>query len=88
MLKSLKLHGVGPVRDLSTTFGERLQHSYGRQRTGKIVSLGRCCFWVSDRDMAPADAWRRPQLQTSKCPEDQLRGQEQEPKAVAERGDL
>jgi predicted ATPase len=45
MLKSLKLHGVGPVRDLSATFGERLNIVTGDNGLGKSFLLD-VCFWV------------------------------------------
>lgn len=45
MLKSLKLQGVGPVRDLSATFGERLNIITGDNGLGKSFLLD-VCFWV------------------------------------------
>ena len=44
MLKSLKLHGVGPVRDLSASFGERLNIVTGDNGLGKSFLLD-VCFW-------------------------------------------
>lgn len=45
MLKSLNLHGVGPVRDLSANFGERLNIITGDNGLGKSFLLD-VCFWV------------------------------------------
>lgn len=45
MLKSLTLHGVGPVRDLSATFGERMNIVTGDNGLGKSFLLD-VCFWV------------------------------------------
>ena len=45
MLKSLKLQGIGPVRDLSATFGERLNIITGDNGLGKSFLLD-VCFWV------------------------------------------
>lgn len=45
MLKSLKLHGVGPVEDLSARFGERLNVFTGDNGLGKSFLLD-VCFWV------------------------------------------
>jgi hypothetical protein len=45
MLKSLNLQGVGPVRDLSATFGERLNVITGDNGLGKSFLLD-VCFWV------------------------------------------
>jgi hypothetical protein len=45
MLKSLNLYGVGPVRDLSATFGERLNIVTGDNGLGKSFLLD-VCFWV------------------------------------------
>jgi len=44
MLKSTKLHGVGPVRDLSASFGERLNVITGDNGLGKSFLLD-VCFW-------------------------------------------
>ena len=44
MLKSIKLHGVGPVRDLSASFGERLNVITGDNGLGKSFLLD-VCFW-------------------------------------------
>lgn len=44
MLKSLKLHGVGPVSDLSANFGERLNVITGDNGLGKSFLLD-VCFW-------------------------------------------
>jgi hypothetical protein len=44
MLKSIKLHGVGPVRDLTATFGERLNLITGDNGLGKSFLLD-LCFW-------------------------------------------
>src|SRR5262245_241351 len=45
MLKSLHLHGVGPVADLSATFGERLNVLTGDNGLGKSFLLD-VCFWA------------------------------------------
>jgi hypothetical protein len=45
MLKSLKLHGLGPVDDLSADFGERLNIITGDNGLGKSFLLD-LCFWV------------------------------------------
>lgn len=45
MLKSLRLHGVGPVRGLTATFGERLNIVTGDNGLGKSFLLD-LCFWV------------------------------------------
>src|SRR5690349_15774156 len=45
MLKSLKLHGVGPVPDLSAFFGERLNILTGDNGLGKSFLLD-TCFWT------------------------------------------
>ncbi len=45
MLKSLKLHGVGPVQDLSAFFGERLNIFTGDNGLGKSFLLD-ACFWA------------------------------------------
>ena len=45
MLKSLKLHGVGPVPELSATFGERLNIITGDNGLGKSFLLD-VCFWA------------------------------------------
>ena len=44
MLKSLNLHGVGPVRDLSASFGDRLNIITGDNGLGKSFLLD-VCFW-------------------------------------------
>jgi hypothetical protein len=44
MLKSLKLHGIGPVRDLAAGFGERLNIFTGDIGLGKSFLLD-VCFW-------------------------------------------
>ena len=44
MLRSIKLHGVGPVRDLSASFGERLNILTGDNGLGKSFLLD-ACFW-------------------------------------------
>ena len=44
MLKSIKLHGVGPVRDLSASFGDRLNIVTGDNGLGKSFLLD-VCFW-------------------------------------------
>ncbi len=45
MLKSIQLHGVGPVRDLQASFGERLNIITGDNGLGKSFLLD-VCFWV------------------------------------------
>lgn len=45
MLKSLQLHGIGPVGDLSATFGERLNVITGDNGLGKSFLLD-VCFWA------------------------------------------
>lgn len=45
MLKTLNLHGIGPVRDLSATFGERLNVITGDNGLGKSFLLD-VSFWV------------------------------------------
>lgn len=45
MLKSLKLHGVGPVRDLNASFGQRLNVFTGDNGLGKSFLLD-VCFWA------------------------------------------
>jgi hypothetical protein len=45
MLKSLKLHGVGPVKDLSASFGERLNVLTGDNGLGKSFLLD-VAFWA------------------------------------------
>lgn len=45
MLKTLNLHGIGPVRDLSATFGERLNVITGDNGLGKSFLLD-VCFWT------------------------------------------
>jgi len=37
MLKSLKLHGVGPVADLTASLGERLNIVTGDNGLGEVV---------------------------------------------------
>lgn len=44
MLKSLQLHGVGPVRDLAALFGDRLNLVTGDNGLGKSFLLD-VCFW-------------------------------------------
>ena len=44
MLKSIKLHGVGPVRNLTALFGERLNIITGDNGLGKSFLLD-VCFW-------------------------------------------
>jgi hypothetical protein len=44
MLKSIKLHGIGPVRDLSASFGDRLNIITGDNGLGKSFLLD-VCFW-------------------------------------------
>lgn len=44
-MKSLKLHGLGPVRDLSADFGERMNIITGDNGLGKSFLLD-VCFWV------------------------------------------
>lgn len=44
MLKSLKLHGIGPVGDLSASFGDRLNLTTGDNGLGKSFLLD-VCFW-------------------------------------------
>lgn len=44
MLKSVKLHGIGPVRDLSASFGDRLNIITGDNGLGKSFLLD-VCFW-------------------------------------------
>ena len=45
MLKSIKLHGIGPVRDLSASFSERLNVITGDNGLGKSFLLD-VCFWT------------------------------------------
>jgi hypothetical protein len=45
MLKSLKLHGVGPVPELSASFGSRLNVLTGDNGLGKSFLLD-VCFWL------------------------------------------
>lgn len=45
MLRSLSLHGVGPVRGLSAAFGERLNVITGDNGLGKSFLLD-VCFWA------------------------------------------
>src|SRR6202051_772276 len=45
MLKSIKLHGIGPVPDLSASFGDRLNIITGDNGLGKSFLLD-VCFWV------------------------------------------
>lgn len=45
MLKSLRLHGVGPVHDLTASFGERLNVVAGDNGLGKSFLLD-VCFWA------------------------------------------
>jgi hypothetical protein len=45
MLKTLKLHGIGPVKDLSASFGERLNALTGDNGLGKSFLLD-VAFWV------------------------------------------
>jgi hypothetical protein len=44
MLKSIKLHGIGPVDNLSASFGERLNLVTGDNGLGKSFLLD-VCFW-------------------------------------------
>lgn len=44
MLKSLKLHGVGPVKNLSAIFGDRINLFTGDNGLGKSFLLD-VCFW-------------------------------------------
>lgn len=44
MRKSIKVHGVGPVRDMSAWFGERLNAITGDNGLGKSFLLD-LCFW-------------------------------------------
>src|SRR5262249_23516531 len=44
MLKSLKLHGIGPVKDLSASFGDRLNVVTGDNVLGKSFLLDIACW--------------------------------------------
>src|SRR5688572_14966056 len=67
MLKSLKLHGVGPVQDLSAEFGDRLNIITGDNGLGKSFLLDVCFWtltgtWPGNRTALPDRKYKSPKI--------------------------